>query len=34
MIAQDISDLPAKTIAKTLRNQHPDTVVLINLGPT
>jgi DNA-binding response OmpR family regulator len=33
MIAQDITDLPAKTIAKTLRNQHPDTVVLIFRGP-
>jgi DNA-binding NtrC family response regulator len=33
MIAADISDLPAKTIAKTLRNQHPDTVVLIFRGP-
>ncbi|HSD90888.1 MAG TPA: response regulator [Kofleriaceae bacterium] len=34
MIAEDISDLPAKTIARTLRNQHPDTVVLTFLGPS
>jgi DNA-binding NtrC family response regulator len=33
MIAQDISDLPATTIARTIRNQHPDTVVLTFLGP-
>jgi DNA-binding NtrC family response regulator len=34
MIAEDISDLPAKTIARTIRNQHPDTVVLTFLGPS
>jgi DNA-binding response OmpR family regulator len=34
MIAQDISDLPATTIARTIRNQHPDTVVLTFLGPS
>ena len=33
MIAEDITDLPAKTIARTIRNQHPDTVVLTFLGP-
>jgi len=25
---------PAKTIARTIRNQHPDTVVLTFLGPS
>ena len=34
MIAEDISDLPGKTIARTIRNQHPDTVVLTFLGPS
>lgn len=34
MIAEDITDLPAKTIARTIRNQHPDTVVLTFLGPS
>ena len=34
MIAEDVSDLPAKTIAKTIRNQRPDTVVLTFLGPS
>ncbi|HSK02698.1 MAG TPA: response regulator [Kofleriaceae bacterium] len=33
MIAQDVSDLPASTLARTIRNQHPDTVVLTFLGP-
>lgn len=33
MIAEDVSDLPATTIARTIRNQHPDTVVLTFLGP-
>jgi DNA-binding NtrC family response regulator len=33
MIAEDTSDLPAKTIARTIRNQQPDTVVLTFLGP-
>jgi DNA-binding NtrC family response regulator len=33
MIAEDVSDLPARTIAKTIRNQRPDTVVLTFLGP-
>ena len=33
MIAEDISDLPATTLARTIRNQHPDTVVLTFLGP-
>jgi DNA-binding NtrC family response regulator len=34
MVAEDITDLPAKTIARTIRNQHPDTVVLTFLGPS
>jgi len=34
MIAEDVTDLPAKTIARTIRNQHPDTVVLTFLGPS
>jgi len=34
MVAEDISDLPAMTIARTIRNQHPDTVVLTFLGPS
>lgn len=33
MVAEDITDLPARTIARTIRNQHPDTVVLTFLGP-
>lgn len=33
MIAEDISDLPARTVARTIRNQHPDTVVLTFRGP-
>ncbi len=33
MIAEDVSDLPATTIAKTIRTQRPDTVVLTFLGP-
>ncbi|HEY4244625.1 MAG TPA: response regulator [Kofleriaceae bacterium] len=33
MVADDVSDLPATTIARTIRNQHPDTVVLTFLGP-
>jgi DNA-binding response OmpR family regulator len=33
MIADDISDLPARTIARTIRNQRPDTVVLTFRGP-
>lgn len=34
LIAQDISDLPASTIAKTIRSQRPDTIVLSFLGPS
>jgi DNA-binding NtrC family response regulator len=34
MVAEDVTDLPAKTIARTIRNQHPDTVVLTFLGPS
>jgi DNA-binding NtrC family response regulator len=34
MIAEDVSDLPARTIAKTIRSQRPDTVVLTFLGPS
>ncbi len=33
MIAEDITDLPATTVARTIRNQQPDTVVLTFLGP-
>lgn len=33
MIAEDVTDLPATTLARTIRNQHPDTVVLTFLGP-
>ena len=33
MVAEDVTDLPAKTVARTIRNQHPDTVVLTFLGP-
>ena len=33
MIAEDITDLPASTLARTIRNQHPDTVVMTFLGP-
>jgi DNA-binding NtrC family response regulator len=33
MIAEDMSDLPGKTVARTIRNQHPDTVVLTFRGP-
>lgn len=33
MIAEDVSDLPAQTIARTIRNQQPDTVVLTFRGP-
>ncbi|HET9624963.1 MAG TPA: response regulator [Kofleriaceae bacterium] len=33
MIAEDITDLPHRTVARTIRNQHPDTVVLTFLGP-
>jgi DNA-binding NtrC family response regulator len=33
MVAEDITDLPARTLARTIRNQHPDTVVLTFLGP-
>jgi len=34
MVAEDVSDLPAKTLARTIRNQHPDTVVLTFRGPS
>jgi DNA-binding response OmpR family regulator len=33
MIAEDVSDLSARTIAKTIRTQRPDTVVLTFKGP-
>jgi DNA-binding NtrC family response regulator len=33
MVAEDVTDLPARTLARTIRNQHPDTVVLTFLGP-
>jgi len=34
MIAEDVTDLPATTLARTIRNQHPETVVLTFLGPS
>ncbi|HEU4728023.1 MAG TPA: response regulator [Kofleriaceae bacterium] len=34
MVAEDVTDLPARTIARTIRNQHPETVVLTFLGPS
>jgi DNA-binding NtrC family response regulator len=34
MVAEDVTDLPAMTVARTIRNQHPDTVVLTFLGPS
>src|SRR5688572_13223932 len=34
MIAEDLSDLPARTIAKSIRSSSPDTVVLIYRGPS
>ncbi len=33
LVAEDVSDLPASTIARTIRNQHPDAVVLTFRGP-
>jgi len=33
MIAEDLSDLPVRSLAKTFRNQFPDTVVLTFRGP-
>jgi DNA-binding response OmpR family regulator len=33
MVADDLSDLPSSTVARTIRNQHPDTVVLLFRGP-
>lgn len=33
MVAEDVTDLPARTVARTIRNQQPDTVVLTFLGP-
>jgi DNA-binding response OmpR family regulator len=33
MIAEDVTDLPAKTVARSIRNQQPDTVVLTFQGP-
>ena len=33
MIAEDVTDLPAMTLARAIRNQHPDTVVLTFAGP-
>lgn len=34
MVAEDITDLPASTLARTIRNQHPDTVVVTFVGPS
>ena len=33
MISEAVSDLPARTVAKTIRNQQPDTIVLTFSGP-
>jgi DNA-binding NtrC family response regulator len=33
MVAETVTDLPARTIARTIRNQHPEAVVLTFLGP-
>jgi len=33
MISEGVTDLPARTLARTIRNQQPDTVVLTFLGP-
>jgi len=33
MISEDVTDLPATTLALTIRKQHPDTVVLTFHGP-
>ncbi len=33
LVAEDVTDLPARTLARTIRNQHPDTVVLTFMGP-
>lgn len=33
MISEELSDLPARTIAKSIRSSSPDTVVLIYRGP-
>lgn len=34
MVAENITDLPARTVARTIRNQHPETVVLTFMGPS
>lgn len=34
MISEELSDLPARTIAKSIRSASPDTVVLIYRGPS
>lgn len=34
MISEDLSDLPTRTLARTIRNQAPDTVVLTFRGPS
>ncbi len=34
MVAGDLTDLPATTLARTIRNQYPDTVVLTFVGPS
>ena len=33
MIAEQVTDLPARTLARAIRGQHPDTVVLTFDGP-
>jgi hypothetical protein len=34
MIAEDLSDLPARTIAKSIRSSSPDTIVMTYRGPS
>jgi len=33
MLSEALTDLPARTLARTIRNQHPEAVVLTFLGP-
>jgi len=33
MIAEQVTDLPARTLARAIRDQHPDTMVLTFVGP-
>ena len=34
LVAQDLTDLPATTVARTIRNQSPDVVVMTFRGPS